>query len=74
MFTAGIGENSPEVREAVAHKLAFLGMEIDQKLNQSKPVDQVISKVGATPIVLAMRSEEDWEIARQCFQAQSLVG
>ena len=70
VFTAGIGENSPEVRHAVARKLAFLGIELDLELNQSKPIDQVISKVGSAPLVLAVRSEEDWEIARQCFQAQ----
>ena len=67
VFTAGIGENSSEARDAVARKLHFLGIELDAEINQSKPIDQVISKAGASPLVLAVRSEEDWEIARQCF-------
>ena len=73
VFTAGIGENSPEVRDAVARKLRFMGIEIDQEVNNSKPIDQVISKTGTRPLMLAVRSEEDWEIARQCFAAAGSV-
>jgi len=34
VFTGGIGENNPQYRSAVAEKLAFLGVEIDEELNQ----------------------------------------
>ena len=71
VFTAGIGENSPEVRAAVVKTLAFLGVALDEPVNQNKPMDQVISKAGTKPQVLVVRSEEDWEIARQCFAAQA---
>lgn len=33
VFTAGIGENQPHVREEVCARLAWLGMEIDQNAN-----------------------------------------
>ncbi len=69
VFTAGIGENSPEVRAAVVKKLTFLGIKLDQQLNESKSMDQVISVAASLPQVLVVRSEEDWEIARQCYDA-----
>jgi acetate kinase len=33
VFTAGIGENSPEIREHVCRKAAWLGIEIDDRAN-----------------------------------------
>jgi acetate kinase len=33
VFTAGIGENAPTIREAVAHRLAWLGMRLDPHAN-----------------------------------------
>src|SRR6266536_4861473 len=35
VFTAGIGENSPEVRTAVCSKLSFLGVQLDDTRNSS---------------------------------------
>jgi acetate kinase len=36
VFTAGIGENSPEIRRRIAEACAWLGLEIDSDLNASK--------------------------------------
>ena len=33
VFTAGIGENAPAIREAVAQRLAWLGLELDPEAN-----------------------------------------
>ena len=33
VFTAGIGENSPPIREMVGEKLKWLGVEIDKEVN-----------------------------------------
>jgi acetate kinase len=35
VFTAGIGENSPEIRERAARRLAWLGLELDPAANRS---------------------------------------
>ena len=35
VFTAGIGENAPAIREAVAGRLAWLGLDFDRELNAS---------------------------------------
>ena len=33
VFTAGVGENSPEIRAAVCEGLSFLGIELDAEAN-----------------------------------------
>jgi acetate kinase len=33
VFTAGIGENSPAIREAVARRLSWLGLELSREAN-----------------------------------------
>ncbi|MFM6312963.1 MAG: acetate kinase, partial [Dolichospermum sp.] len=39
VFTAGIGENSAEIRQAACQDLAFLGLKIALEKNQQQPVD-----------------------------------
>ena len=68
VFTAGVGENSPEVRAAVCDNFAFLGLKLDQEKNAS-PLknDKDISVSDAAVRVLVIHAEEDWMIARQCW-------
>jgi acetate kinase len=42
-FTAGIGDNSPEVRQAACAKKKFLGLQIDAAKNASPHPDRDIS-------------------------------
>lgn len=67
VFTAGVGENSPEIRAAVCDNLAFLGVRLDQEKNAKSPKDQDISSVDATVRVLVIHAQEDWMIARECW-------
>jgi len=67
VFTAGVGENSPEVRTAVCDNFAFLGLRLDQGKNAHLPLDQDISAPDATVRVLVIHAEEDWMIARECW-------
>ena len=67
VFTAGIGENVPQVRAEVCRRLGFLGIELDRAKNESKPVDVEISTPQSKINVLTVKTEEDWEIARQCY-------
>jgi acetate kinase len=71
IFTAGIGENSPEVRAAACATFGFLGMELDGAKNAQSPVDQEISFPESAVRVLIVRAQEDWAIARDCWR---LVG
>jgi acetate kinase len=71
VFTAGIGENTPPLREAVCRNLAFAGVELDAAKNAGSPVDEDIATVKSRVRVLVIRTEEDWEIARECYRLLS---
>jgi acetate kinase len=64
VFTAGIGENSPEVRRAACSKLQFLGIHLDESANTSRPTDAEISRQDSPVRILMIRAQEDWAIAR----------
>ncbi|MGD0790719.1 MAG: acetate kinase [Terriglobales bacterium] len=69
VFTAGVGENSPEVRAAVCDNFAFLGLRLDQGKNAQSPLDKDndISVPDAAVPVLVIHAQEDWMIARECW-------
>jgi acetate kinase len=72
VFTGGIGENAAEVRAAACESFAFLGLELDAQKNEQSPADHDISAVDSTIPVLIIHTEEDWAIARDCWElAQS---
>jgi len=66
VFTAGIGENSPEVRKAACSKMSFLGIQLDDAKNSSLNPDGEISSPDSKVRVLVIRAQEDWAIAREC--------
>jgi acetate kinase len=66
VFTAGIGENSAEVRQATGERLRFLGIGVDEAKNSSAQLDGEISAKDASVRVLVIRAQEDWAIAQQC--------
>jgi acetate kinase len=67
VFTAGVGENSPEVRAAACDNFAFLGVRLDQEKNAQSPPDADISTPDSPVRVLVIHAQEDWMIARQCW-------
>ena len=73
VFTAGVGENSPEVRAAVCENFAFLDLRLDQEKNTQSPVDEDISAPDATVRVLVIHAQEDWMIARECWNLVQTV-
>jgi acetate kinase len=67
VFTAGVGEHSPEVRAGACQNLEHVGVKLNPKKNAESPPDQDISD-GTSPVrVLLIRAGEDWEIARDCW-------
>lgn len=62
VFTAGIGEHAPAVRERVCSGLAFLGIEVDAERNARNA--PVISPDGSAVTVRVMRTDEDLMVAR----------
>ena len=66
VFSAGIGEHSPEVRAAACANFAFLGLKLDAAKNAQSPADQEISLSDSAVRVLIIRAQEDWAIAQEC--------
>ena len=66
VFTAGVGENSAEIRSLVCANLQSLGIEIDDDLNQTRSgTNRDISKAGSRVRVLVIPTNEELEIANQ---------
>ena len=66
VFTAGIGENVPDVRELCCRGLNKLGIEIDTERNRS-PGEEVreISPAGSAVRVLVVPTNEELKIAQE---------
>ncbi len=62
VFTAGIGENSPEIRARICEGLEFLGIELDEKANGENR--QKISKTSGPVNVQVLQTNEELMIAR----------
>jgi acetate kinase len=68
VFTGGIGENCPPLRERVCGQFEFLGLQIDSAQNGNAKGDQDIATPESSVRVLVIHAQEDWEIARECFR------
>ncbi len=68
IFTAGVGENSPEVRAAACDNLRYAGLELDPEKNAQSIPDCDISAAASSVRMLTISAQEDWEIARNCWK------
>lgn len=65
VFTAGVGENSPVIRQLSCEGLEFLGIELDEKLNNaSKPKERAVNSANGRVKVLVIPTNEELVIAR----------
>jgi acetate kinase len=62
IFTAGIGENSAEIRARICEGLAFLGVRVDAARNKKNAA--IISRAGSRATVRVMKTNEELAIAR----------
>lgn len=67
-FTAGVGENSKEGREAICQYLTYLGTEIDTEKNNVRGEERIVSKEGCKVTLMAIPTNEELAIARQTFE------
>jgi acetate kinase len=67
VFTAGIGENSAEVRAGACANLEFLGMRLDPSKNGRGAGDRDVSCSDSRVRILIVAAQEDWAIARACW-------
>lgn len=64
VFTAGLGENSAEVREEVCKHLGFMGVEIDPAKNKVRGKEADLSTPNSRVRVLLIPTNEELVIAR----------
>lgn len=66
VFSGGIGENAPQIRQRICAELGFLGTTID--VNKNAINDGVISDDTATVTVRMIRTDEEAMIARSTLR------
>jgi acetate kinase len=71
VFTAGIGENAPEVRKRVCAGLEFLDIELDEKRNADNA--GVISMDGSRVTVRVIHTDEEQMIAKMVCRVLGLA-
>ena len=68
VFTAGIGENNPGIRQRICSNLEFIGIKIDPEKNKSKGVEIDISAEGAKVRTLVIPTNEELAIAKETIR------
>jgi acetate kinase len=71
IFTAGVGEHNAALRSAVCQGLEFLGIRLDEGLNQTGKGDRNIATTDSLVNILVLHTQEDWQIARSCWASLS---
>ena len=69
VFTGGVGENQASLRRAVCEGLEFMGIELDEELNDSVRAEEIIiSKPSSKVKVLIIPTDEELTIARDTVE------
>lgn len=68
VFTAGIGEHSPEIRRLVCTGLEYMGLELDADANAHHTPDADIAAGASTGRVLIIATREDLTIVRETLR------
>lgn len=69
VFTGGIGENAPRVRELTCHNLGALGYELDEEKNQrALATEMKISTAGSRADIYVIPTNEELLIARDTYR------
>ncbi len=67
IFTAGLGENSPFMRDKICNGLEYLGTRIDPELNKTRGERKEISVPRARVKIFVIPTNEELVIARDTF-------
>lgn len=71
VFTAGLGENSPPIREKICGGLSYLGVEIDREANSIRGKEMIVSSPGSKVKVLVVPTNEELMIA---METMNIIG
>jgi acetate kinase len=74
VFTAGIGENQPELRAAICAHLDQLGIVLDRKLNETtRAAEAVISDRQSRVKIMVIPTNEELIVAREAKRLISVT-
>ena len=65
VFTGGIGENAPPIRQRISENMEFLGIRLDPIRNDANA--PIISEDHSPTTVRVMKTDEEWIIARSTY-------
>jgi acetate kinase len=68
VFTAGVGENSPEIRERVCQGLEFAGVYLDERANREGQGERLISSKYSPVKVMVIPTNEEIIMARDAYR------
>ncbi|RSL32944.1 acetate kinase [Salibacterium salarium] len=68
VFTAGVGENSKTIREKVCRGLGFMGVQFDEKANQTRGEEAFINQEGSPVKILVVPTNEEVMLARDTMR------
>ncbi len=67
VFTAGVGENSIDMRDVICNELGNLGIKLDLVKNKVRGKETIISRDDSTVKILLIPTNEELMIARDTF-------
>ena len=65
IFTGGVGENQILIRKGICEQLTFMGVEIDEELNNMRGEEKLISKADSKVKVYVIPTNEELMIAKE---------
>lgn len=69
VFTGGIGENDPSVRQYIGDRCTYLGADFDQNANDGlRGKDAILTKAGSKVVIAAITTNEELVIARDTMR------
>ena len=72
IFTGGIGENSPSIRERICEGMDFLGISLDGRLNRKNA--RVVNRAGSPVTIRVMKTDEELMVARHTLRLLQKTG
>lgn len=73
VFTAGVGENSPEDREYISRHLEFIGADLDEEKNKVRGKETIISTEDSKVTIMVVPTNEELMIARETLNLTVLL-
>ena len=74
VFTGGVGENQIKIRQGICEKLKFMGVEIDEELNNQRGEEKEVSKPESKIKVFVIPTNEELMIAKETKRLVELNG